>query len=287
MVNLTRIQKILPRRLHRSPVYRDGRAQSFVELAIVLPVLLILLLGVVEVSIFIGRYLDILDLTREAARFASVRDPFQYSPPTTWPGGQNCNAAQDTTRPIGYDFYNINRNCMTCSDPQYYHFYYTTACIFSPPAGSDTCRSNDPFCNGLNPYVVLDPANDDVVISVYTVSSRTVSHVWPREDVWPNTGYWALSDHDEDGVNNSNWRRDCRGNVVRSEPYYTRSRISDALNDSLGPSSKGFVAVEFYYCYEQVLNLPLFTQFVPNPLRIHAYTLMSLPASQPTPTPRP
>ncbi len=40
----------------------------------VLPVLIILLLGVVEVTLFLGRYLDVLDLTREAARFASARD---------------------------------------------------------------------------------------------------------------------------------------------------------------------------------------------------------------------
>jgi len=275
------------RRIRHSRLWRDGRAQSFIELALVLPVLMIMLLGLVEVAIFIGRYLDVLDLTREAARFASVRDPFQYSPPTTWPAGQNCNAPQNPARPVGADFYNINERCMTCSDPQYFHFYYTTSCIFSPPAGSDTCRTNDPFCNGLNPYVTFNPATDDVVISVYTVSNRTVTHVWPRDDVWPNTGYWALSDHDEDTNHNGNWRTDCRGNVVRSQPYYTRERVVNALNDSVGPASKGFVAVEFYYCYEQVLNLPLFTQFVPNPLRIHASTLMSLPAAQPTPTPKP
>ncbi|MFN7037658.1 MAG: TadE/TadG family type IV pilus assembly protein, partial [Bellilinea sp.] len=225
MVHLRRNPQKPIQRIRRSRLWREGRAQSFVELALVLPVLIIMLLGVVEVAIFIGRYLDILDLTREAARFASVRDPFQYAPPTTWPAGQNCNAAQNPARPVGVDFYNINERCMTCSDPQYFHFYYTTACIFSPPAGSDTCRTNDPFCNGLNPYVTFNPATDDVVISVYTVSNRTVTHVWPRDDVWPNTGYWALSDHDEDTNHNGNWRTDCRGNIVRSQPYYTRDRV--------------------------------------------------------------
>ena len=57
---------------------RRFRGQSFLELALILPILLIMLMGLVEVSLFIGRYLDILDLTREAARFASVRDPFRH-----------------------------------------------------------------------------------------------------------------------------------------------------------------------------------------------------------------
>jgi len=47
------------------------------------------------------------------------------------------------------------------------------------------------------------------------------------------------------------------------------------------------VAVEVYYCYNQVFNIPLFSIFVPNPIQIHAYTLMPLPGSIPTPTPIP
>ena len=44
-----------------------------------------MLLGMVEVVVFIGRYLDVLDLTREAARFASVRDPFTALPSASIP----------------------------------------------------------------------------------------------------------------------------------------------------------------------------------------------------------
>lgn len=245
----------------RSPAAK--RAQSFVELALVLPVLLLLLLGVVEMVIFIGRYLDVLDLTREAARFASVRDPFDNPSP-------DCD----------------------CSTPGQFTFYYDAACVFSPPANSGTCW--DPkFCNGLNSYITLDPATDDVVISVYTVTNRAVSDVWPKVRSntldcvrQTNNGYWALSDHDAHPDHNANWRRDCNGNTVRSTPYYTFDRVASLL-DSNAPPNKGFVAVELYYCHEQVLGLPMFTLFVPNPIQIHAYTLMPLPAAAPTATPRP
>jgi len=53
---------------------RKSRGQSFVELAIVLPVLLFLLIGFVEVGAVIYTYLGMLDVAREAARFASEHD---------------------------------------------------------------------------------------------------------------------------------------------------------------------------------------------------------------------
>ncbi len=232
------------------------KAQSFVELALILPVLIMILLGVVEISFLVSQYLDLLDLTREAARFASVRDPF------------------DSTTP-DYD----------CREASPFYFYYDTACVFSPPPNSGKCDYlTHPFCNGVNPYADIDPATDDIVISVFSVSDEggtyEVKDDWPQPD-----GYWAFSDHDPDTTNNANWTKDCQGNVVKTEPYYTIASVTDRLNsDTDTPHSKGFVAVELYYCYHQVLKLAL---VFPDPLRLHAYTLMSLPAAAPTPTPRP
>jgi len=246
----------------RRPAAGRSRGQSYLELALVLPVLLIMLLGLVEVAYFIARYLDLLDLTREAARFASIRDPFD-----------NPNPDQD------------------CSTPDLFEFYYDTACVFSPPNGSAFCTNktkngpsplglHDPFCNGLNPYVNFDRTVDDVVISVYTVSGNRVTNVWP------SAGYWALSDHDNDTAHNSNWKNDCQGSQVRTAPHFNESAIN-AMLQSGAPPNKGFVAVELYYCYNQLLNLPLIDTFIPNPLRVHVYTIMPIPAAQPTATTTP
>lgn len=236
----------LPNRIRAglSRHFQKRRAQAYLELALVLPILIVIMLGLVEVVVYIGRYLDILDLTREAARFASVRDPFDTL------------VARD----------------QNCSTPDLFDFYYDTACIFSPPASSSMCTDPN-FCNGMNPYVAVDPARDDVVISIYTVSGNHVT------DVWPASGYWNLSGAGE------NWKKDCQGNLISgtSSPYYTESLVNSMLESGSQPT-KGFVAVEVYYCHEQVLGLPGITQFVPNPMRIHAYTIMPLPAAQPTPT---
>ena len=54
----------------------NNSGQSFIELALVVPFLLMLIAGLVEVGFFIHSYLTLLDLTRESARFASLCDPF-------------------------------------------------------------------------------------------------------------------------------------------------------------------------------------------------------------------
>jgi hypothetical protein len=255
---------------------RRVKGQAFIELALVLPILILLVLGVVEISLFVGRYLDILDLTREAARFASVRDPFElYAGPRD------------------------------CGDADNFNFFFHTACIFSPPAGSPDCNNpswcpDDPlgsgnpgkcFCNGLNPYLVFNPERDDIVMSVYTVTNveDPVTHVVSNRvtNVWPTSGYWALSNPDGTGDPNlENWKNDCNGNVILSKPHFDVNVVNSMLSAS-APPSKGFVAVEFYYCYDQALNIPVITDLIPNPLRLNAYTLMPLPEAAPTPTPMP
>ena len=63
------------------------RGQSFVELAIVLPLLLFLLIAFVEVGAIVYAYLSMLDVAREAARFASEHDPDILEGPGVGGGG--------------------------------------------------------------------------------------------------------------------------------------------------------------------------------------------------------
>lgn len=231
------------------------RGQSFVELALILPVLIIMLAGMTEVAFFVGRYLDALDLTREAARFASVRD---YN--ATLPSGQ-------------YD----------CSNANAFDFYYDTACIFSPPASSSSCV--DPqFCNGFNPYLLMDLAHDDIVITAFTTNYNPADGKIEVSATHPAVNGWAFSTNTGNGTDN--WKYDCLGHQTETTPYYTAAQVNSMLvQDSTITANKGFVAVEFYYCYHQVLDLPIISNIIPNPARIHVYTVMPLPSAQPTPTP--
>jgi TadE-like protein len=129
------------------------RGQSFVELALIIPVLLVVLAGLTEVGFFMFAYLNALDLTREAARFASTRDfkVLDLSDPD--PSHLPMSACTDSVL----------------------HYYYDTACFFVDPQ--------------LNPYLPLDPNNyDDVTISVFSVNeNNTIDERFPTP-----SGVWSL-----------------------------------------------------------------------------------------------
>ena len=106
--------------------------------------------------------------------------------------------------------------------------------------------------NDTTRKIVLDPASDDVIITVYSVcGSKVVS--------FPNAGGYHMY-----------------GNVtsVFTNASMLTSRLSGAPN-------AGIVLVEVNYSYHQVLALPWITAFLSNPLPLRAYTIMPLPAAEP------
>ena len=64
---------------------------------------------------------------------------------------------------------------------------------------------------------------------------------------------------------------------------FTSAEIQSRL-DAVAPTS-GLVMVEIFYDYHMVLALPWITAFVPNPIPLHAYTIMPNANVEPTPTP--
>lgn len=65
--------------------------------------------------------------------------------------------------------------------------------------------------------------------------------------------------------------------MINADPtFLTKSLSSSAPNT-------GLVVVEIFYAYKQLLALPLFTAFIPDPIQVHAYSIMPLSAAEPTP----
>jgi len=231
-----------------------SRGQSFVELALVLPVLLFLLIGFVEIGAVIYNYLSLLDVVREAARFAADRDPEVLN-------------GDMSNYPIS-----------ACEDDAL-HYYLDTACVI---IGSN-----------FNPDIVLDPTTDDVAISIFTIDNNFVVDRKPND----GDGVWSLYA--------DNWTKNCDGTIKSTTPFYPQG-IGDAwvafttptfgpMTPTAGagtaivggPTDKGMVLVEIYYCHDQLLNLPLISDLIPNPIPLHAYTMMPAPLAAPTPTPLP
>ncbi len=116
------------------------------------------------------------------------------------------------------------------------------------------------------PYY-LDPATDDVVISVVSIKDGNIFHRYP-DDVGVTTipGQFSLYNH--------------------HTAKLTDAQIASKLI-AAAPKS-GAVVVEMFYGYNQELALPWITVFVPDPIELHMYAVSPLPAAAPpdaTPTP--
>jgi hypothetical protein len=111
----------------------------------------------------------------------------------------------------------------------------------------------------LAPQVVLDPTTDDIVLSSFAVAGGVVTARFPDADGWSLTGHHVSE--------------------------FTTAEIN-AMLDPAAPNT-GLVLVEVFYDYNMVMALPWITAFVPNPVVLHAYTIMPNTYVEPTPPPSP
>jgi len=101
--------------------------------------------------------------------------------------------------------------------------------------------------------ILLDPARDDIIVTVIS------------EDDGALTRFPAGFE---------NFRQ--YGNQL--------SKFDDAAVSSLlvtDAPDTGILIVEVWYGYDQVLNLPWLDPFLPDPVMLHAYTIMPLIAAEP------
>jgi len=252
IMKLLNQEENMNRKKSRSSGQSSG--QSVVELAIVLPLLLFLLIAFVEVGAVIYNYLSLLDVVREAARFAADRDPEVLN-------------GDMSNYPIS-----------ACEDDAL-HYYLDTACVI--------------IGTNFNQDITLDPATDDVAISIFTIATNVVTDRKPNDA----DGVWSLY--------GDNWTKNCDGSFRSGTPFFPQT-VGNGWVSVLppttgpgtptpgagttvpgGPESKGIVLVEIYYCHEQLLNLPLISDLLPNPVPLHAFAVMPAPEAAPTPTPLP
>jgi hypothetical protein len=124
------IQSVKGRRQNARP-RRKTRAQSLVEFAMTLPVLILLFAGLVEFGFALNFYLSLMDATREAARYAANWDPF--------------------TRDAD--------NHITGDDTSFYDNAINRAFVNLDPWQGDN--------NYRGRRIILDPATDDILVTVF------------------------------------------------------------------------------------------------------------------------
>jgi Flp pilus assembly protein TadG len=142
-----------------SKLITSERGQSLVEIAVFLPIFILLISAIAEFGWYLNRYLNLLDSTREATRLAADRDPVGTG---TLSGNPAYNPVYNANSP----FYNpgIPVDCSTTTET-----YSALACYTEQTL--------------LGTGITISPTNgfDDIVISAFTIKGGQVynNYRWP------------------------------------------------------------------------------------------------------------
>ncbi len=118
----------------------------------------------------------------------------------------------------------------------------------------------------LSPIVLRPEIGDDVVISVFSISDGTLKRF-------------------PEGTGDNGWSY--YHNKYPSSSHYRTSAFttSQLQNRAIATApNTGFVLVEIYYSYDQLIKLWAFIG-APDPIPVHTYAIMPLSAAEPTPIP--
>ncbi len=230
------------------------RGQALIETALLLPLLLLLITGLVEFGFGLNEYLGVQDATRNAARYASD-------------GAYNAREA-------------AYQNCTDTRD-----FYRQTACLVNqelrqerPLIHLNDNGTPDDFSDDY-----LDPEHgDDIIISAFGIlEDHGVSARFPPE--YGELGWSYSLDMTTHVLGSPHRNASSRFSSGDINTFW----LNTDHDYSHHTPSTGLVLVEVLYHYDQKLKLPWITAFVPDPIPFHFYAIMSLVSAEPTPTPRP
>jgi hypothetical protein len=121
----------------------------------------------------------------------------------------------------------------------------------------------------LSPLKLRPEIGDDVVISFFSIDSSTTPSTLKRFPTGSGDDGWSYYH-----------RKDPSAFAGRKSAFST-SQLRDRLVDGAPPT--GFVLVEIYYSYDQLIKLWAFIG-APDPIPVHTYSIMPLSAAEPTPT---
>lgn len=299
----------------------QGRGQSLVEMTLIMPVLLIMFAGLVEIGWLASDFLILLDVTREAGRFGATSDPMD------WVSGQEHNIERmDCDRP-GEEVELPARTPLglfgeIILPPENWDVYLPTGTLPNGLGGfEDGLEQIVGFYDGvactaignMDP-LLFDSTQDDIVVSVFAYSVRDNS---PHEIVITGrfparsnecTGETDPFDWDESGAPNGDEddvRHDYGPDTIRGFVMTGHHEVSDSpgcigsefstneieiLLNEISDIEKehfpnnGLLLVEIFWHHDQLLGLPFFTIFGNN-FELHVWSIFPSSASEPTATP--
>ena len=255
------------------------RGQAFVELALIMPILLIMIVGMVEVVFAFNDYLQMLDAARNGARDSANLNPI----------------------PKASGAYDNNKNC---TDPDgagpqtaTNNFWRRTACTTTTFLKPINLASEPPTENGNTciPASDTDRYTNDIVLSIFTTavvdsggSPTLLAERW--DNATDSGGPHLLHNNGEGGwsfvmdqYNSPQKRGMCSGFTTST----IRSLLLGATDVNQAAPNTAYLLVEVFYRHYQLFDAPVFGDVIENPIRLHSYAIFSVSAAEATTTPGP
>ncbi len=276
------------RQNNHSILGETGRGQSLVELALVMPVVLLLVIGMLEVVFTYNDYLQMLDGGRNGARSTADTNPIPQNS-ALYDDGLGCsstsyffrNAACNTAKYLlpldisrdGYGTLYNNADYDEASEP-------------TPPGCINKDTESDLFTN-------------DIVLSIFTttiISGPTLEVKKFDDNEWPGGGDPTLvRDTDLSGWS---YMRDqsqlpvgatqtARGMCSTISEIQFKSWLLGATNTADAAPNNAYYVVEVFYNHYQLFDAPVFNELIPNPVHLYSYTIFSISAAEATATDEP
>lgn len=259
------------------------RGQAFVELALIMPIMLIMIAGMVEVVFAFNDYLQMLDGARNGARDSANLNPY----------------------PKAGSAYDADKDCADTNN-----FWRRTACNtkrFLLPV--DINRESSPYTAGgpddcISRAIEPDKFVNDIVISIFTtavVDADGPGGNPPTFEVrrFKDSNYNGGNPYLVEDANDVGWSFVMDQTAPPPGPRYrgmcsafdTGADITPLLLGSGGAASAApntaYLLVEVFYRHYQLFDLPAFGDVIENPIRLHAYAIFPISAAEATPTPEP
>lgn len=242
-----RIITLMERVRQRAKRLPYARGQGLIETALLFPVLLVVLSGLVEFGFMLNEYMAIQDAARNTARFQADGS---------------------------FILIDNDHNCTSTRD-----FYRQAACLVNQELAQERPEIRLNFGNGHDDVIVSSFS----IAQEYCTSPATFPPI-PR--VPPAPGLSCVTLRFPEAYGEAGWSAALDQTGTRNQSSrFTIADINERL-DSMAPST-GLVLVEIFYDYDQKLNLPWITAFLADPVLLHNYTIMPLVSAEPTPTPEP
>lgn len=255
-----------------------------------LPVLLILIAGLIEIGVYANDYMTLLDATREGARFGVNLDPYiTIQEPFDARKGAS-DPFPDVRLPTGVitpgmtpgQLYNL------CDQGETVNFYYEVACL---------AFQNIP----LGRLTTTLSINDDILVTVIGFTSTgQIVHRWPfvQSGVQP-LPYPSPNDQPyhfkgvNDGLTNPgctiSTTENCRAWSLYGvrDSSFDNARVVDALQSIRAKpgfgnaQAGGMVIVEVFRAHPHFTGLFTIGDFIPDPIQSRSYSIFPLPAAEP------